>query len=91
MSADAEKLREEIYGLDKWIEARAEELRNELHTLHERARTLIRVSASESEIETTHRRIEDLKKEMDSLNEMRQVCALKKALLRKLGDRKPEQ
>lgn len=40
---------------------------------------------SSDELAYEHRRTEALKKEIDSLNELRQVRALKAALLRKLG------
>lgn len=83
--AEVERLRDEILALDAWIETRQQLLEKTLIEHVERVRNLLRLSVSSDELAYEHRRTEALKKEINSLNELRQVRALKIALLHKLG------
>ena len=83
--AEVERLRDEVLALDAWIETREQLLEKVLTEHVERARNLLRLSMSYDELAYEHRRTEALKKEINSLNELRQVRALKTALLHKLG------
>ena len=83
--AEAERLREELSALDAWIQTREQLLERALTGHVERARNLLRLSMSSDELAYERRQTEAVKKEINSLNELRQVRALKAALLRKLG------
>ncbi|HET8670959.1 MAG TPA: hypothetical protein VFM05_10130 [Candidatus Saccharimonadales bacterium] len=83
--AEVERLRDEVLALDAWIETRQQPLEKTLTEHVERARNLMRLPMSSAELAYEHRRTEALKKEINSLNELRQVRALKAALLRQLG------
>src|SRR5687768_2103997 len=83
--AEVERLRDEVLALEAWIETREQLLEKTLTEHVERARNLIRLSMSSDELAYEHKRTEALKKEINSLNELRQVRALKTALLHKLG------
>ena len=83
--AEAERLRDELLALDAWIETREQLLEKALAEHVERARNVMRLSMSADELAYERRQTEALKKEINSLNELRQVRALKAALLQKLG------
>jgi hypothetical protein len=80
------QLREEILALEAWIEDRSEFLGKELAERSERTRHLMRINRSDEDLRLEHRKMEALKKEIDSLNELRQVLIFKRALLRKIED-----
>jgi hypothetical protein len=82
--ADAARLREDIAELDSWIKTRSKELERTLDEHIKKARHLVIVSASADELNSEYKRTEELKKEIKSLNELRQIRELKKAILHKL-------
>jgi hypothetical protein len=79
-----EELRQDIADLTDWIETRAKLLDREMAERAGRLRTLIRAGNSRAEVESENRKLADLKKEEDALNESRQILELKRALLNKL-------
>lgn len=81
---EAARLRDEIVTLDEWIKTRTKELEKALDDHVERARHLVIVAASTDELTIEYKRTEALKKEIKSLNELRQIWELKIAMLRKL-------
>ena len=78
-------MRYELLALDAWIETREQMLEKALAEHVERARNLVRLSMSPDKVAYERKQTEALRKESDSLNELRQVRVLKAALLRKLG------
>lgn len=83
-SAEAHVLREQIASLDRWIEERSQELARQLEELSQRARHLLRKDLPESEVASGYEKGKALRRELDSMNELRQIRELKAALLRKL-------
>ena len=84
MSPEKENLREDISLLDEWVDQRAKQLEQSLNEENQRVRDVVRLGGSELEIERHRERIKSLNKEIDSLNELRQIRELKRALLDKI-------
>jgi hypothetical protein len=66
------------------IKTRVKELEHELTERSERLRLLLRTGHTEGEIEAEYKKLEHFKRELDALNESRQVLEFKRAMLRKI-------
>ena len=85
INMEIDDLREEIYSLEKWINTREAQLELALDQEVIRVRHLLRQPQSDANVSPGRGQVEALEKEKESLNEVRQILELKRALLHRLA------